>query len=227
MKYLIFFTSLLFGYVILFVCIINWWNPYYTDFGNGYYISSDKDYGVDDLVYEYSQNRNQNRNIYLYDTLGRKDTMIISPYHDKEVILGEHIEEIVADDDYILLQRKPKNEFDSLYRSALKSDSLAYLGFYYDYDYSFRHLFNTIEYWIINKQSNDMYGPLSLNQFNLLREQLGVSERLRWSSEEPSLGIKNVFYKIKIIFILILPLLFSIFILFCIKMYNRKFNILE
>lgn len=217
MKYLIFFTSLLFGYVILFVCIINWWNPYYTDFGNGYYISSDKDYGVDDLVYEYSQNRNQNRNIYLYDTLGRKDTMIISPYHDKEVILGEHIEEIVADDDYILLQRKPKNEFDSLYRSALKSDSLAYLGFNYDYDYSFRHLFNTIEYWIINKQSNDMYGPLSLNKFNLLREQLGVSERLRWSSEEPSLGIKNVFYKIKIIFVLILPLLVSYLIAFCIK----------
>ncbi len=209
MKYLIFFTSLLFGYVILFVCIINWWSPYYTDFGNGYYISSDKDYGVDDLVYEYSQNRNQNRNIYLYDTLGRKDTMIISPYHDKEVILGEHIEEIVADDDYILLQRKPKNEFDSLYRSALKSDSLAYLGFNYDYDYSFRHLFNTIEYWIINKQSNDMYGPLSLNQFNLLREQLGVSERMCWSSEEQSLGIKNVFYKIKIIFVLILPLLLS------------------
>ncbi len=209
MKYLIFFTSLLFGYVILFVCIINWWSPYYTDFGNGYYISSDKDYGVDDLVYEYSQNRNQNRNIYLYDTLGRKDTMIISPYHDKEVILGEHIEEIVADDDYILLQRKPKNEFDSLYRSALKSDSLAYLGFNYDYDYSFRHLFNTIEYWIINKQSNDMYGPLSLNQFNLLREQLGVSERLCWSSEDQSLGIKNVFYKIKIIFVLILPLLVS------------------
>jgi len=99
--------------------------------------------------------------------------------------------------------------FDSLYRSALKSDSLAYLGFNYDYDYSFKHLFNTIEYWIINKQSNDMYGPLSLNQFYLLREQLGVSEKLCWPSEDQSLGIKNVFYKIKIIFVLILPLLFS------------------
>ncbi len=226
MKYLILFTSLLFGYVILFVCIINWWNPYYTDFGNGYYISSDKDYGVTDLVYEFAENDQQNRNLCLYDSLGHKDTMIVSPNNNREVILGEHIAEIVADDDYILLQRKPKNMFDSLYRSALKNDSLAFYGFNYDYDYSFRHLFKTIEYWIIDKQSDDAYGPLSLNRFDILREQLGVSEKLCWTSEDQSFEIKSVFYKIKIIFILILPLLFSILIAFCIKKHKGKLNTL-
>ena len=222
MKYLIFFASLLFGYFILFICILIWVNPYYTDFGNGYYVSSDKDYGVDDLIYEYPKNSHLSRTICFYDTFGNIDTMIISPKDDSKIILGQHVSPIVADNDFILLQRKPKDVFHSLYLSALKSDSLAYRGFNNDYDYSFRYLFTTNEYWIINKQSNSVYGPLTLTQYYLLRDQLGVSERLRLPFEDQWLKIKNAYILIKIILILILPLLFSILLVFFINKYQRK-----
>ena len=224
MKFLVFFLSLLFGYFVLFVCMINCWNPFYIDFGNGYYISSDKDYGVDDLEYEYSKSYHQNRCICIYDSLRQKDSMVISPDNLREVILGRHISQIESDNDFIILQRKPKDVFDSLYVSALKNDSLAFRGFNSDYDYSFKYFFKTIEYWIIDKHSNDMYGPLPMTRYYSMRDQLGVSEKLRLPFENQSLEIEKTILMIKIIFILILPLLFSIIIVVCFNKYRGNLS---
>ena len=224
MKYLVFFLSLLFGYFILFICIVNWYNPFYTDLGNGYFVSSDKDYGTTDLVYEYAENDRQNRNICRYDSLGHKDTLIISPETRGKVIVGMHIEDIEDDSEHIVLQRKPKDVFDSLYISALESDSLAFHGFNSDYDYSFKHFFNTFEYWIIDKQTNDVYGPLSLTQYNSKRKQLGVSETLRLDFEDDRLETNDTIFLILFWLVILSPFFFALLITIIFCKYRAKIS---
>lgn len=143
--------------------------------GNGYYLSSDKDYGSNMLVYEYADNANRNPSITRIDTLDNHVTEIIDTCtRNGCVVIGQHIVELENDDSFILVKQKPKDKFyaqDSLYRDFHESYIL------------FRDSFNVFDYWIVDKRINNIYGPLSIEDYRNYRNRLQIPNNLKLKSE--------------------------------------------
>lgn len=149
---------------ILFSCDFN---PYYSSCGNGYYFSSDKEYGVSDLSYEYAKNPNKDSTLLFHDSLGNISKININTYYKETNVVEQHIEWFEYNDSIIVIKQKPKNKFREL-------DTLYYLD-----EYNRFKAFDYHEYWIIKTNTNDVYGPLSLNQYHNYCVKLGVPENFR------------------------------------------------
>lgn len=223
MKYLLYVLIIIVEYLFLLVGLLFFCDPFNTSYGNGYYVSSDTDYGQDDLIYDCLDNDSGNRMICFHDTLGNIDTLFIPNNRTSEGVLSRHVSPIDSDDKYIILQRKPRSEFDSLFLNALNSDSLAYIGLVPDCDYSFRYLYNNTQFWIVDKQSNDIYGPLTKSQYEVYRKKLNISDWLRFPYEDEWLKVKQFLFVFKIFLVFLSPLfVFVVFLIIYKKVNNNQ-----
>ena len=151
-------------------------NPYYTHIGDGYYVSSDKEYGVDFLSYD---NREQLRadTVIFHDTLLTTRIVNLDTCNHWYVVVSMHVEEYEYNDEFILVKQKPKDKFsaqDTLDWNALPYESYERFRDHYDYH----------EYWIVKKQTNEVYGPLSLSLYYDYRKKINVSDDLLLFSEK-------------------------------------------
>ena len=144
------------------------WSPYYTSIGDGFYYSSDKEYGVDYLVYDYEFLPNHVDSIVFCDTLQVRNVVRIDSNHYGYGIVDMHVVEFEDDDNFILAEQKPKDKFE-------KMD----WGDEYDSYRLFRDEYHFLEYWIVDKRTTTVYGPLSIGQYHKYREQLGVPDDLK------------------------------------------------
>ena len=186
-------------------------NPYHTDYGNGYYVSSDKQYGKDELVYDYQKHSNQRKEITFHEASGAE--RIVSA-DTSDLIVGMHVEAIVYDNDFILVKQKPKDKFLS-HRSE---DINTYEQFRYEY--------KVFDYWIVKKQSNDVYGPFSFEQFCQYKKQLNVPDGLSLQEGDCSV-VKSTEDFLEIVGHLLFWLLLTIplvGIVFLIRINKRKRN---
>lgn len=155
------------GLILFTGCNPNW-SPFYTPIGDGFYYSSDKEYGVDELVYDCKYLPNHVDSIVYCDTLQEKTVVHIDSYHKVFGIVDMHVTEFEHDDDFILAEQKPKDKFE-------KKD----WGDEYDSYKLFRDEYHFLEYWIVDKRTTTVYGPLSIGQYHKYREQLGVPDDLK------------------------------------------------
>jgi hypothetical protein len=162
-------------YYLLLFCILSFQgcNPYYKDLGDGFFYCSDKDYGVDELVYDYSNLAERKDSIVLQDSLNTSDIICINNYHHVYSIVPVHVESFDYDEDFILAQQKSKDKF-------LATDTCL---FYEDSYKRFRDEYDFFEYWIIDKKQGNVYGPLSFNLYKKYRERLNVPDELQLSAE--------------------------------------------
>ena len=71
-------------------------------------MSSDKQYGKDELEYDYQKHSNQRKEITFHEASGAE--RIVSA-DTSDLIVGMHVEAIVYDNDFILVKQKPKDKF--------------------------------------------------------------------------------------------------------------------
>lgn len=152
---------------VLFLVIITGCNPYYDHIGDGYYVSSDKEYGVTDIVYDCSDLPARIDSFIFYDTLQLATVVKTDSGHHVYGIVDEHVTGIEHDDNFILAEQKPKDKFNEWYPDV------------YDPYKFFRDQFDFHEYWIVDKRTNCVYGPLSIGQYYIYREKLGVPDNLK------------------------------------------------
>lgn len=177
---------------ILFSCDFN---PYYSSCGNGYYFSSDKEYGVSDLSYEYAKNPNKDTIIAFHDTLGNIVNDTINTYYTATLVIGRHVEWFEYNDSVLVVKQKSKDKF-------YEEDTLYYLD-----EYNRFKAFDYHEYWIIKTNTNDVYGPLSLNQYHNYSMKLDVPEKFRVLFDD---GEPTFLTRIEDILLVILALLFDL-----------------
>lgn len=156
-------------------------NPYYSSCGNGYYFDSDKSYGTDDLCYEYKKNPYKDTIITFHDTLGNIVNDTINTFYVATTVIDYNVDWFEYNDSIIVAMQKPKDKFYEM-------DTLYYLD-----EYNRFKAFDYYEYWIIKSNTNDVYGPLSLNQYHDYCKKLGVPDKLRLSFEKSN---NNIFIDI-------------------------------
>lgn len=167
---------------ILFSC---GFDPYSTNYGNGYFRESDKEYGFDFLSYQHAKTPNKDSIITFYDTLGNIVTKHIDTSYKGIVVVEQFVEDADYNDSIIVIKQKPKDKF-------YEEDTLYYLD-----EYNRFKTFDYHEYWIIKTNTNDVYGPLSLNQYHNYCVKLGMPEKFRvlFDDGEPTFltRIENTF----------------------------------
>ena len=179
------------------------YSPYNTNLGDGYYCCSDKEYGVDFLQYD---NRKLSRadTVIYHDTLQTTRIVNLDTCNHWDVVVGMHVEEFECNDEFILVKQKPKDKFraqDTLDWDALPYDSYERFRDHYDFH----------EYWIVKKQTNEVYGPLSLSHFYEYRKELNVpDELLLFSEKSPKAQVRETVFGFSIM--AIVTILFYILI---------------
>ncbi len=167
---------------ILFSC---GFDPYSTNYGNGYFRESDKEYGFDFLSYQHAKTPNKDSIITFYDTLGNIVTKHIDTSYKGIGVVEQFVEDADYNDSIIVIKQKPKDKF-------YEEDTLYYLD-----EYNRFKAFDYHEYWIIKTNTNDVYGPLSLNQYHNYCVKLDVPEKFRvlFDDGEPTFltRIENTF----------------------------------
>ena len=184
---------------ILFECKFN---PYYSSCRNGYYYSSDKDYGVDDICYEYAKNPDKDTIIAFHDTLGNIVNDTINTYYTATLVIGRHVERFEYNDSVLVVKQKPKDKF-------YEEDTLYYLD-----EYNRFKAFDYHEYWIIKTNTNDVYGPLSLNQYHNYCMKLDVPEKFRilFDDVEPTF-LTQMGNIVSVVLTVLLAILFDLLLL--------------
>ena len=152
-------------------------NPYYTHIGNGYYLISDKEYGVDYLEYNNQDLSRKDTTIY-YDSLRVAHIVKLDTCNHWDVVVSSYVAEFEDNDDFILVKQKPKDKYKALV-DTLDWDTIPYEPYE-----GFRDHYEFYEYWIIKKKTNEIYGPLSLTLYNEYRKELNVPDDLLLLSEK-------------------------------------------
>jgi len=152
-------------------------NPYHTHIGDGYYLCSDKEYGVDYLEYNNKDLSRKDTTIY-YDSLRVAHVISLDTCNHWDVVVRSYVAELEDNDDFILVKQKPKDKYKALVKT-LDWDTIPYEP----YD-GFRDHYKFYEYWIIKKKANEIYGPLSQTLYNQYRKELNVPDDLLLLSEK-------------------------------------------
>lgn len=189
-------------FIILLYCIFVDFNPYYQDIGNGYYYSSDKEYGVDEIVFDLEDRGDKSVIMTFHGAQGdiRKDTL--DSYHKGLIVVPRHVTSFANDDAFILCERKPREKFDSLYHDYLVVDSNnSFDGYRNDYE-AFRDGYDEKDFWIICQKTNDVYGPLTWDEYMACRSVLNVPDNLS-PYEDPT-------FPLYIVLLILVPILLSL-----------------
>lgn len=106
-------------------------------------------------------------------------------------IINGHINESIKDNLFLLAVRKPLDSiFGPLQTLPVPFDSNStYLGRPQEpstYDERWKMINDAPyhDYWIINQQTSDVYGPMSFEEYQQKREELGVPDNLRLKCEK-------------------------------------------
>lgn len=221
-----FVVSLTVGFVISFIsfwafCFAADINPYYSSLGGGYYYSSDKEYGVDEIVYEPENIERGPCAISYHSSLTEFHVDTLDSSHRCGSVISCHVTEFSYDDNFILCERKPREKFDSLYHEYLMVDSNNRFDAYRNDYEAFKDGYNEKEYWVVCKKTVEVFGPLSFEEYQAYRQELNVPESLGLSVEGGGQPESIPFIVLLGLFLLF-PALFAILITIWYYRYSRK-----
>ncbi|MFC5271533.1 hypothetical protein [Adhaeribacter terreus] len=126
----------------------------------------------------------------------RKGTIV--KYHSKEkvdtsyhwgesVVVKSHVDKMVKGDTFILAIQKPLDSIFGVYNTDINDEGFMYgrpkMPDQHDIAEIQLKVSKVKFYWIINQKTNDIYGPLSRNEFLIKRNELGVPDKLQFNSK--------------------------------------------
>lgn len=177
--------------ITLFLFFIVSCNPQ-NEFNRGYIVEQDTEIGdvliltrEDTTFYRYVGANNEKRIhqrgvvVQYHSLTGNIDS--IKLWGGSHVI-SSHVNSICCDSVFILVDQKPVDSIFGKYDTRLKDDSSMY-GRPYKPDNVRETQKKLLEsnihcYWIVNKQTDDIYGPMSKEEFSRKRKELNVPNEL-------------------------------------------------
>ncbi|RLD60819.1 MAG: hypothetical protein DRJ01_09030 [Bacteroidetes bacterium] len=171
--------------VVIFIFSCNSKSPY---FGSGYELSENTEYGEDIVI-----NRSDTTSYHDWGN-GRKTLQkgVLVKFHRPNnkidsffiwkgsSVISSYINEVKLDSLYIIVDQKPLDKIwgkyftdnNNVYRRLNKSGNSAL---------AIKKLKESKvhNYWIIDKQTGDIYGPMNLEEYLQKRKELGVPKELK------------------------------------------------
>lgn len=156
-----------------------------TDYIKGFSIGQDTELG--DAIWFYGDDTTCFR--YLGDSSKYLEKGSFIKYHSRErvdtvftwgesVVVPSHVNKMISDSIFILVDQKPLDsifgeivDFEDYSRRPYKPDNL-------DEDIRVLNESNIHLFWIINKKTNDIYGPLSKKEYSQKRKELRIFKGL-------------------------------------------------
>jgi hypothetical protein len=166
-----------------------------NDFNRGYIIDKDTELGdiitlvrEDTTFYRYVGKNNEKQILQrgvvvkYHSSNGVVDT---AKLWDGSRVINSHVNKICSDDSFILVDQKPLDSIFGKYETRLKDDESMYGRPFMPHNLleaeKKLRKSNIHCYWIINKHTDDIYGPLSKEEFFIKRSHLNVPNELEFN----------------------------------------------
>ncbi len=122
----------------------------------------------------------QNGTVIQYHCNASIDTVYV---WEESVVIKSHVNGMISDCNFILIDQIP---LDSVFGNIAFKESYPHRPYKpTKYNEAMQKLIESKihQYWIISKQTDDIYGPLSKEEFLIKREELGVPKELSLKEE--------------------------------------------
>lgn len=158
-------------------------DPYDQDIGAGFRFSSDiHGKPVDDIFYDWSNISNPCSAIVFHDSLNNVNIVPVDSFHYVYSIVDMYVDDFEYNDEFIVVEQKPRLLFESyISKKGMDFKEAKKEGLWDEFD--------IYEYWIVLKNTCEVYGPLSYNQYELYKTELNVPNSLKLRRERNSISL--------------------------------------